>query len=255
MTLSIDSLELSAPDSEDARSFYTSAFDLPGAEPGVLDLHGSGRLTVEGGASSAADDRFSGRVISYIVEQPSEVEALLAAAVSHGAHVLKPAKKGFWGGFSAVFRAPDGSVWKLATDKKKDSGPAGSPPVPTEVVCVLGVADPKASKAFYETLGMAVDRDYGKKFIDFRPDPGSLRLGLLTPAALAKDAGLEDSGTDPAAAVLNHRADTRDAVDDLLKTAIDAGGQVADAAAEIDSGEYVGQFTDPDGFVWKVSSA
>lgn len=255
MKLSLDVLTLTVPEAGNARSFYASAFSLPDADRAPLDLHGAGRLIVDGDdASSGARGGFSGRVISYIVEQPSEVETLLAQAVSHGAQALKPAKKGFWGGFSAVYRAPDGAIWKLATEKKKDSGPAGSPPIPTEVVCVLGVADPRASKTFYEALGMMVDRDYGKKFIDFRADSGSYRLGLLTPSALAKDAGLDGVETDPDAAVLTHHAESRDAVDELLKAVIDAGGQVADPAAEIEGDGYVGRFADPDGYRWTVSS-
>lgn len=101
---------------------------------------------------------------------------------------------------------------------------------------------------------MTVDRDYGKKFIDFRPVAGSFRLGLLTPSALAKDAGLDDVPTDPGAAVLTHRAESRDAIDELVKAVIEAGGQVPEAA-EVHGIGYVGSFTDPDGYRWELSSA
>lgn len=89
------------------------------------------------------------------------------ASLGAGAAVLKPAKKGFFGGFTAVFQASDGSIWSPAAPTKKDTGRAQARPQPTEAGAILGVADPKASKVFYEALGLTVDRDYGDKFIDF----------------------------------------------------------------------------------------
>ncbi|MFC7586128.1 hypothetical protein ACFQYP_22075 [Nonomuraea antimicrobica] len=62
-----------------------------------------------------------------MVSQPSEVESLLHAAVRGGAKVLKPAKRSLFAGFSAVYQAPDGAVWKLAAPTRKDTGPAGEP--------------------------------------------------------------------------------------------------------------------------------
>ncbi|MGC7096964.1 VOC family protein [Amycolatopsis lurida] len=180
-------------------------------------------------------------VLTYVVDQPSEVEAVLATAVRHGAKVLKPAKKSLFAGYAAVCQAPDGSVWKLTAPTKKDTGPAANPPVPTELVAILGVADPKASKAFYEALGMKVDRDYGAKFIDFQLTPGRPRLGLMNRAALVKDAGADSSR-----ATLTCLVDSRPAVDAMLAAAESAGGRITDAD---------GEFTDPDGYRWKVQLA
>ncbi|MGA5440141.1 hypothetical protein ACPCKW_11535 [Streptomyces griseoincarnatus] len=42
---------------------------------------------------------------------PAQVKALLDTASAHGATVLKPAGKEFFGEFTAVHRAPDGAVW------------------------------------------------------------------------------------------------------------------------------------------------
>src|SRR5699024_3265537 len=111
---------------------------------------------------------FRGYTLNYTVDQPSEVESVMALAAKAGAEVLKPAKKSLFAGVSAVFRAPEGTVWKIAAPTRKDTGPAGHPPKPTEVVVILGVAAPKASRDFYVSLGMDVDRDYGNKFIDFK---------------------------------------------------------------------------------------
>lgn len=239
MTLSPDVLTLAAPDVPAAQSFYTATFGLAHQ----IALH-------ETDATSAG---FRGFVVSYIVHQPSEVSALLAAAVRNGATVLKPAKKMMFAGFSASFRAPDGAVWKIATENRKDTGPAAEPPVPVETVVILGVADPKASKVFYETLGMTADHDYGAKFIDFRPASGTHRLGLMRRPTLAKDVNVDPDGSGSRGMVLNRNAESRDEVDTLVAAAAAAGGTVLAAPAETDSAGYSGGFTDLDGHHWTVS--
>jgi predicted lactoylglutathione lyase len=180
---------------------------------------------------------------------------VLNAAFQNGARVLKPAKKSLFAGFSAVCQAPDGAVWKLAAPIRKDTGPAGGPPLPTETALFLGVAEPNASKAFYTALGMIVDRDYGSKYIDFRLAPGTCRLGLLPRQVLAKDAGVGEAGTGFRAMVLTCEAGSRAEVDALLAAAVSAGGRVAVAAGETEQGGYSGHFADPDGYLWKVVSA
>ena len=113
--------------------------------------------------------RFGRVVVTYVLEQPSEVRAVMAAAIERGAQVLKPAKKALFGSFSGSFRAPDGLVWKLASDKGRNTAEASTEPRPTEVTFILGVREPKESRGFYMGLGMKVDRDYGSKYIDFAP--------------------------------------------------------------------------------------
>jgi catechol 2,3-dioxygenase-like lactoylglutathione lyase family enzyme len=44
----------------------------------------------------------------------AEVDDALAAAVSAGASVLKPAEETSWGGYTAYFADPDGHAWELA---------------------------------------------------------------------------------------------------------------------------------------------
>ncbi|GAB3652437.1 VOC family protein [Glycomyces tarimensis] len=265
MTFSLDVATLGVPDARAAHAFYSSAFSPAVTDHGQfvdLDMHGTGHvglygsepLAAEAGAEPATSG-FRGYMMSSIVEQPSEVEALLDAAVANGATVLKPAKKGFFGGFSAVYRAPDGAIWKLASPNKKDSGPAGDPPVPTETAVFLGVADAKASKGFYEALGMKTDRDYGSKFVDFALEPGACRLGLLPRDLLAKDAGVGEDGDGFRAVVLHRRAGSPEEVDALMAAAVAAGARTAVPAAGTDWGGYSGHFADPDGFLWKVASA
>ena len=263
LTMELDEVALGVPDVPAARRFYTAAFSSDAAGLGDhvgIDLHGAGRLSLHdvaalaaGAGAGPATSGFRGYVMSYVVDQPSEVEAVLAAAVAGGATVLKPAKKALFAGFTAVFRAPDGAVWKLAAATRKDTGPAGQPPRPTEVGALLGVAEPKASAAFYAALGMTVDRDYGSKYVDFRLPAGSFRLGLMPRKALAKDAGVDDDGAGFRAVVLDRRAGSRAEVDALLAAAVAAGGRLAVAAAEAEGG-CAGYLADPDGFVWRVAA-
>lgn len=265
MTLALDVITLGVPEVHAAHEFYTSVFSPTAADHGQygnLDMHGTGQVALYGTEALAADadaepetSGFRGYVLNCTVNQPSEVEALLDAAARSGAKVLKPPKKMLFAGFSAVFQAPDGAVWKVAAATRKNTGPAGEPPVPTETIAILGVADPEAAKAFYTALGMTVDRDYGNKFIDFRLTPGTCRLGLMPRKALAKDAGVDEDGAGFRAAVFNCRAESREEVDALLATAASAGGTIAVAAGETESGGYAGHFTDSDGFLWKVASA
>ncbi len=195
MSFAISSVQIDVADVAAAQRYYETALAATAAPAGPdgrvrLDLRGAGILELSP-AEGTASDGFSGVVLNCIVAQPAEVAALVDAAAAAGATVLKPAKKGFFGGFTAVVRAPDGSVWKIAAPTKKDTGPAATPPTPTELVAIAGVEDPKASKASYEKLGLEVERDYGSKFVDFTREPGTWRLGLMPPKELAKDAGVD----------------------------------------------------------------
>jgi catechol 2,3-dioxygenase-like lactoylglutathione lyase family enzyme len=194
---SIDSITLEVADEAAARRFYTTAFGL-GPE---LQL----------ATSAAPASGFRGFTLSLTVSQPADASALLDAAVAAGAAVLKPAAKSFWG-FGGVVQAPDGTIWKVATSNKKDSGPATR--TIDKLVLLLGAADVAASKRFYVDHGLAVAKSFGRKYVEFDV-AGAVGLGLYGHRALAKDAGVPPEGSG------SHRL--------------------------IISG---GPFTDPDGFVW-----
>ncbi|WP_079166705.1 hypothetical protein [Streptomyces oceani] len=183
MTLSLDTVLLSAPDVAEARTFYRSALSPTVTDECAaadLDMHGAGRFAVapaetlatNAGAGQATSG-FRGYVLSYVLTQPTGVRTVREEAVRGGANTLKPAKKALFGSYSAVFRAPDGSVWKLAASTGEDTGPAATSPRPTETTLILGVRDPKTAKTFYEALGMRTDRDYGSKYVDFHPADGA----------------------------------------------------------------------------------
>src|SRR5262245_25003234 len=105
----IDTITLQVADTQATANFYKSAFgeDLP------LDFQ----------TSEDPTSGFRGFSISLVVSQPSTVHALVDAAVAGGATTLKPAAKSFWG-VGGVVRAPDGTIWKIATSAKKDTDAA-----------------------------------------------------------------------------------------------------------------------------------
>lgn len=263
MNLSLDTVALATPDLPAARAFYTTALAPTATDRGHaidLDLPGAGRFSLTEAGTLAATagvapstDGFRGFVLTYILTQPTEVSAVMAGAVQHGAELLKPAKKALFGSFSGALRTPDGAVWKLAASSGKDTGPAATSPQPTETTLILGVADVKVSKAFYAALGMTVDRDYGGKYVDFRPADGATRLCLMQRGALAKDAGVSPDGGGFPGMVLDHRAGSPAEVDALLAAAERGGGRVTAPAASTGHGA-AGHFADPDGFLWRVAS-
>ncbi|MGX7680288.1 glyoxalase [Jatrophihabitans sp. DSM 45814] len=197
---SIDSVTLEVPDPVAAEAFYSAAFGL------------GDKVRVR--ASVAPTSGFRAFTLSLVVSQPSIVDSLIGTAIEAGATALKPATKGFWG-YGGVVRAPDGSIWKVATSAKKNSGPATRQV--DDVVLLLGVEDVKASKRFYLDRGLAVAKSFGSKYVEFDLPSTQIKLALYGRRALAKDAGVHAEGTG------SHR---------------------------LVIGSESGSFTDPDGFLW-----
>src|SRR3954471_17579367 len=202
---SIDYVTLEVADPTTASTFYDAAFGLG---PRV-------RLR----ASGARTAGFRGFTLSLLVSQPAAVTRLIDAAVDAGATTLKPAAKSLWG-FGGVVRAPDGTIWKVATSKKKDSGPATREI--ERIVLLLGATDVAASKRFYVDRGLTVAKSFGRKYVEFDMPSGAVALGLYGRRALAKDAGVDKDGSG------SHR----------LIIGADAGS-----------------FADPDGFAWELAEA
>jgi len=164
---------------------------------------------------SAADTSgFRGFTLSLTVGQPSTVTSLFESAVGAGATVIKPVTKSLWG-YGGTLQAPDGTIWKVATSEKKDTGPATR--AIDSVVLLLGCSDVAASKKFYVDHGLTVARSFGRKYVEFDAT-GPVKLGLYGRKALAKDAGVPVDGSG------SHR--------------IALTGDAAD-------------FVDPDGFSWE----
>ncbi|MFF9868182.1 glyoxalase [Streptomyces sp. NPDC013953] len=204
-TTSVASVTLEVADPEAAHRFY-AAF---GVDTYI-------RLR----ASEAHSTGFRGFTLALTVSQPATVDRFLGAAVDAGATVLKPAAKSLWG-YGGVVQAPDGTIWKIATSAKKDTGPATREI--GEIVLLLGVEDVKASKQFYVGRGMTVARSFGGKYAEFASGrPGPVKLALYKRRGLAKDLGVPAGGTGSHRVVL---------------------------------GSTAGSFTDPDGFAWEAAAS
>lgn len=198
----IHSISLASEDPAAGELFLKNAFGL-GAGVGTH-------------AHDEASSGFRGFTLSVLVPGPSDVRALVERALAAGASAIKEPVKSLWG-FGAVLTAPDGTIWKIASRKKKDSGaPTGRV---EDVVLLLGVADVAATKAFYIEHGIAVAKSYGSKYVEFETGASPVKLALYKRKALAKDAGVDESGTGSHRLVI-----------------------LADA-----------DFTDPDGFEWRTT--
>ncbi|MFC8342641.1 glyoxalase [Streptomyces sp. NPDC057280] len=171
-------------------------------------------------ASQAPSTGFRGFTVALTVSQPATVDGFVEAAVEAGAVVLKPASKSFWG-YGGVVQAPDGTIWKIATSAKKNTGPDTR--TVDEVVLLLGVEDVKATKQCYVGQGLSVAKSFGGKYVEFASTGNSpVKLALYKRAALAKDLGVPADGTGSHRVVLGGTADG---------------------------------FTDADGFVWEAAPA
>jgi predicted lactoylglutathione lyase len=196
----VESVIVEASDPGAAESFYARAFGV------------EARIGVQ--ASAAPSTGFRGCTLSLVVSRPSTVDSLVGTALEAGATALKPAAKGFWG-YGGVVQAPDGTIWKVATSSKKETGPATRQI--DDIVLLLGVADVKASKRFYTERGLTVAKSFGSKYVEFDTPGAKVKLALYGRRALAKDAGVAPEGSG------SHRV-------------VIAGD--------------LGSFTDSDGFVW-----
>src|SRR5262249_49767371 len=158
---SIESITLEVPEPTTASSFYAAFAEVP-----HLQLR----------AGQAPTSGFRGFTLSLVMSRRAAVDGVMDTALKAGATVLKPAAKAFWGGYSGVVRAPDGTVWKIATAAKKDAGPPSQRI--DEMVLLLGVANVAATKRFYLDHGLSVAKSFGSKYVEFATRPGAVKLGL-----------------------------------------------------------------------------
>ncbi|MFD8431405.1 glyoxalase [Streptomyces coelicoflavus] len=202
---SLTSVTLEVDDLAAADRFYTAAFSLG---PQV-------RLR----ACDTATKGFRGFTMSITVSQPADVDSFIASALEAGATTLKPAAKSLWG-YGGVVQAPDGTIWKLATSAKKNTGPATRKI--DDLVLLLGAEDVKASKQFYVERGLTVAKSFGGKYVEFASDEsGPVKLALYKRRGLAKDVGVPEEG---------------------------------DGSHRVVLGGTSGAFTDPDGFTWEPAT-
>lgn len=97
------------------------AFDLIGQTLGLYPLSA---LADEIGVEVATLGR-GALTLSHNCRTKDEVAALLDAAKTAGAEILKPAADVFWGGHHGYFHAPDGTIWEVAFNPFSALGPKG----------------------------------------------------------------------------------------------------------------------------------
>ncbi len=198
----IEYVIIEAADTTAAEAFYPVAFGM------------GGRVRVR--ESQAPTSGFRGFTMSLVVPQPADVNSLIDGALKAGATVLKPAAKSLWG-YGGAVQAPDGTIWTVASQSKKDAGQATGQI--DAVVLQMGVTDVSASKQFYLDRGLTVSKSFGSRYVEF--DTGPIKLTLNKRGVLAKTAGVSPDGTGSQRLVI---------------------------------GSDAGAFTDPDGFAWEAAA-
>ncbi|RII20386.1 Glyoxalase-like domain protein [Streptomyces sp. YIM 130001] len=122
-------------------------------------------------------------------------------------------------------------------------------------VIMLGVQDVDRAKTFYvEGLGCAVEQEF-PGFVRCSLGEGSSSLALYAWDSVAEDAGVPADGSGFRGASLHFITDSRDEVDEVMRTAVAAGATAVLEASATEWGGYYGTFSDPDGHLWKVATA
>ena len=128
--------------------------------------------------------------------------------------------------------------------------------MPLQVTAImLGVADLARSKKFYaEGLGCKIDKDY-PGFVSLDLGDGSSSLALYEWSAAARDAGVSPEGSGFRGVSFHYIVDSTEAVDEIMASAVAAGGAIVKEAAPSQWAGYYGYFSDPDGHLWKAATS
>jgi predicted lactoylglutathione lyase len=89
--------------------------------------------------------------------------------------------------------------------------------------------------------------------VSFKLGEGSSSLALYEREAAAQDAGVSSKGSGFRGVSFHFIVSSSEAVDEVMASAVAAGGGVVKEAAASQWG-YFGYFSDPDGYLWKVAS-
>jgi len=114
----------------------------------------------------------------------------------------------------------------------------------------LGVRDLARSIRFYEGLGFP--RMESPPEVAFFTLDGTW-LGLYGREALAEDAQVSPGGSGFAGFALAHNVSSEEAVDAVVRQAVEAGGTLVKQPQKVFWGGYSGYFADPDGHLWEVA--
>lgn len=87
---------------------HIAFFQSPGM---IVSLWDRAKLAEDGGISDPGG--WGGVTIGHCVGSPAEVDEILAAARQAGATISSPGRERAWGGYSGIFRDPDGHSWEI----------------------------------------------------------------------------------------------------------------------------------------------
>jgi hypothetical protein len=126
--------------------------------------------------------------------------------------------------------------------------------VPLQMSAVMiGVGDLATSRKFYaEGLGCAIEKEF-PNFVSVSLGDGSPHLAIYEREAAAQDAGVPAEGSGFTGISFHYIVGSREAVDEVMDSAIAAGAGVVREAAAAQWGGYFGYFSDPDGYLWKAA--
>jgi catechol 2,3-dioxygenase-like lactoylglutathione lyase family enzyme len=127
-------------------------------------------------------------------------------------------------------------------------------PVPARVsLATLGVADVARSTEFYESLGWRLSAASVPGVVSFFQTAGGL-LSLVATDDISSDANLPPrTSTDFRGTMLAINVETPAAVDEALRSVVQAGATLVKRGNSTDWGGYLGYFTDPDGHLWEIT--
>jgi len=124
-------------------------------------------------------------------------------------------------------------------------------------VITLGVADLARSYRFYKDgLGLPTKMTPDGGIVIFATT--GTRLSLYPYHKLAEDVGFEvpderDAKPKFIGITLAHAVRNKNDVEELLRSAEQAGGRIVKKAQDVFWGGYSGYFSDPDGYLWEVN--
>jgi predicted lactoylglutathione lyase len=126
--------------------------------------------------------------------------------------------------------------------------------VPPRVsLATLGVGDVARATEFYESLGWRLSAASVPGMVSFFQTAGGL-LALVKTDDIAADAGIPHrTSTDFRGVLLAINVESPAAVDDALRSAVQAGASLVKAGSQAEWGGYLGYFTDPDGHLWEIT--
>lgn len=121
-------------------------------------------------------------------------------------------------------------------------------------IITLGVSHLARSIEFYKKLGFQLETEKDTDTIAFFFVEGvSARLVLFPKTELAKDAGVDSTGSGFSGFALAHNVASENEVDTILTEAESIGAKIVKKGQKVFWGGYSGYFADPDGFLWEVA--